>query len=82
MAPDNVLAISLVSCTLKLSSSLSDNLRRSRISSESWLITCSEDAPSCIEMRMVLTSCLPVSRRCTVRSGITMVSSWSRPIAL
>ena len=77
----SVWLICLVSITRKSSSSLSSMLRRSRISSVICSLTASIDAPSATETIIRLTSWLPLSRLCTVRSGMITASSWSEPMA-
>ncbi len=81
VVPVRVSAIWRVSMTRKLSSSFSAMLRRSRMSSTSCSLAASMEAPSRTATVSRLTSCVPVRRRCTVRSGMTTVSSWSLPMA-
>jgi len=80
VVPVIVWAISRVSSTLKSSFSPAVIRRRSRISSSIEALTRSVDAPSRAATVSWLTFWLPVTRRWSVRSGITTVSSWSRPI--
>ncbi len=68
-------AICRVSRMEKLSSSLATILRRSRISNRKSAMMRSVSPLSCADTIRVLTSWLPVRRRCRVRSGITMMSS-------
>ena len=66
-----------VSKMLKLSSSPSASLRRSRSSWRRLAFSGALSAPGCIDTISVLTLRLPVTRRCSVCSGSTTVSSWS-----
>ena len=74
---DSVSASCWVSKILKLSSSLSASWRRSRRSSRRLAFSGALSLPSCIDTSSVATLRLPVTRRCSVRSGTTTVSSWS-----
>ena len=72
VVPDSVSASCWVSKMLKLSSSPSASLRRSRSSwRQAGLQRASLSLPSCIDTSSVLTLRLPVTRRCSVCSGIT-----------
>ncbi len=81
VVPESVSASCLVSSTLKLSSSESDSLRSSRSSCVRLAFTRSGSLPSFMDTSSVFTRVLPVTRRCSVRSGTNTVSSWSLPNA-
>ena len=81
VVPDRVSASCRVSRTLKLSSSAGPSLRRSRSSWRRPDCTLAVSTPSCTETSRVLMFRLPVTRRCSVCSGMSTVSSWSLPIA-
>ena len=46
----------------------------------SWALTASTEPPGRTWTTIRPTSWVPLSRRCTVRSGITTLSSWSWPM--
>ena len=74
---ESVSASCWVSKMLKLSSSPAASLRRSRSSWRRLALSGALSAPSCIDTDSMLTLRLPVTRRCSVCSGTTTVSSWS-----
>ena len=75
VVPDIVAAISLVSSTLKSSILSSVIRRRSRISSSMRALMSLVEASGLAATMIEFTSCVPVTRRCRVRSGMTTVSS-------
>ena len=81
VVPDSVSASCWVSRMLKLSSSPSASLRRSRSSWRRLALSRVLSLPSSIDTCSVLTRWLPLTRRCSVRSGTSTVSSWSLPNA-